>query len=233
MTASLFEQERKHISVALERNIRQILNVLAIWYPDEYEMIRLLARGDKSTFLAFAQDSAAFTQHVEGYGLVRDARGDPKVVIGLVKEFMARVPKIPAPAEARDKDGILAEISRRRNAIEQSLRATLRDGLKFGLGRQAASSMLGCVEEKRRQLLSNYSYEDVWSEMFLSELRAVMEKNWGAFEKFFGVEKAEVLRWLDHIIRCRADAHARELTEEDLKYLRVCFRRFEEILRLA
>jgi hypothetical protein len=35
----------------------------------EYEMVRLLAQGDRASFIEFALGSAEFTQHVEGYGL--------------------------------------------------------------------------------------------------------------------------------------------------------------------
>ena len=45
LTVEHFERERQEIALKLEKNVRQILNVLALWYPDEYELLRRLAHG--------------------------------------------------------------------------------------------------------------------------------------------------------------------------------------------
>jgi hypothetical protein len=66
--------------------------------------------------------------------------------------------------------------------------------------------------------------------MYFNELSTVIDRNWGDFEKWFGEEKSRVLEWMNHINRSRADAHARTLSEEDLAFLRICFRRLEERL---
>lgn len=113
ITCAMFEAERKNIAVALEKNVTQILNVLAIWYPDEYELIRTLAQGDAETFRAYAEMNAAFTEHVQGYGLVSDARSSAKIRIGLVRAHLAIQPKRALEASTNDWPAIQAEISRR------------------------------------------------------------------------------------------------------------------------
>lgn len=75
-----------------------------------------------------------------------------------------------------------------------------------------------------------YSYEEMWGEMYFNELAAVIDKNWIAFQNWFGEVKQRVLEWLNHINRSRADAHARALNQDDLAFLRICFRRLEERL---
>jgi hypothetical protein len=229
ITPELYAQERQSMAVALEPNVKQILNVLAIWYPEEYELIRLLALDEEGTFAEFARASATFTEHVEGYGLVTAARDKPRIRVGLVKEFLARVPQAAAVKDAppTDWESIVTEVSRRRNAIEGALRRVLRDGLRFSLGRKAADGALSALASERRSVLVQYGYQELWEELFFSELSNILDKHWEAFAKFFAIDKAEVLRWLDHINRCRADAHARRLNDDDLAYLRVCFRRLE------
>jgi hypothetical protein len=229
ITPEMYATERKAIAVALEPNVKQILNVLAIWYPEEYELIRLLALGDEKTFADFAAASAAFTEHVEGYGLVQHAREKPRIRIGLVAEFLARVPQAAVVKEAppTDWESIITEVSRRRNAIEAALRGVLRDGLKFSLGRKAADGALSALSSDRRAVLVQYGYHELWDELYFSELASILDKHWESFARFFSIEKAEVLKWLDHINRCRADAHARKLHEDELAFLRVCFRRME------
>jgi hypothetical protein len=230
VNSTLFESKRSSIAVSLDRNVRQILNVLAIWYPDEYEMLRLLAHGDKQTFLEFAQSSSVFTQHVEGYGLVRDARHDPKLSIGLVRSHLANQKKKPPEATTGDKEEVIVEVSRRRNRIEKLFRQMLRDGLRFSQGKKAMTVALAAVPEERRAVLNQFSYSDVWNELYLKDLIAILEKNYGDFQKRLSEDQAEVVRWLNHVNRCRADAHAKDLSHEDIAYLRVCFRRLEDLL---
>jgi hypothetical protein len=235
VTAELYARERQSIAIALEPNVKQILNVLAIWYPEEYELMRLLALGEEQTFADFAVSSASFTEHVEGYGLVANAREKPRIRVGLVSEFLARVPQAAAVREARptDWESIVTEVSRRRNAIESALRVVLRDGLRFAFGRKAADSALSALPSERRAVLVQYGYHELWDELYFTELSSILDKHWDAFARFFSVDKAEVLRWLDQINRCRADAHAKRLHKDDLAFLRVCFRRMEVALDLS
>jgi hypothetical protein len=234
ITAALYEKERSHIAVALEKNVKQILNVLAIWYPDEFEMIRLLARGDRSTFLTYAIESAAFTEHVEGYGLVRDARGEPKIRVGLVREYLSRIeaPRAMPEADSADRDAVLAEISRRRNAIEGAFRRVLRDGMLFAHGKKAADAAYSALNADRRAVLSQVSYEAMWEELYFDELIAILKKQFDHFSKYFAIDQPKMMSWLDQINRCRADAHARTLGNDDLAFLRVCLKRMEEALSL-
>jgi hypothetical protein len=64
------------------------------------------------------------------------------------------------------------------------------------------------------------------------ELITILKKNWDDFAKFFSAGRDQVITWLEHINKCRADAHAKTLNEDDLAFLRVCFRRLEETLSL-
>jgi hypothetical protein len=127
---------------------------------------------------------------------------------------------------------VLLEISRRRNAIEERLRHVLSDGLRYAHGDKAAAALVGCLAESRRNVLVGRSYPEMWQMLYLNELRDVLAKEWPAFSRFFGEDKEKVLTWLEHVNRTRVDAHAKAISEEDLAYLRVCFRRLEEALDL-
>jgi hypothetical protein len=232
LTTSLFEKEREHLALALEKNVRQILNILAIWYPNEYELMRDLAMGDRKSFTEFASLSAEFTQHMDGYGLVRDPRGSPKITIGLVRAYLTKYANKPLEIESSEKDieSVLAEISQRRNAIERRLRHILQTGLRFQYGKKATEETLGCLPKERKAVLVQFSYEEMWAHLYFNELAFVVEKQWAAFQNWFEEDKGKVVQWLDHVNRSRVDAHARTLSDDDLSYLRVCFRRLEEKL---
>lgn len=231
LTRALLEHNRVGINRGLEKNVRQILNVLAIWYPDEYDMIRELAAGDVETFRAFAEESTEFTEHMEGYGLVEDPTGTPRITMGLVEQALKRK-QADALSVRKDAEAVLVEITTRRNKIEKRLRDVLREGLRFAKGNKAAASMLQVLGEERRDQLARHSYDVVWQHLYFAELRSIVEKHWAAFQNWFAAQQADVLREMDHINRSRADAHAKELADEDLAYLRVCFKRMEERLQL-
>lgn len=235
LSRSDFDRERDALRLAMEKNASQIMSVLAIWDSPEYEHLVALAKGESAEFAQAAQRSAAFTDHVQGYGIVAEARTTPTIRIELVRNYLSKVPaptKIE-PAAVNDRDAVLAELSRRRNPIEIALRSTLSTGLRFKFGPKAASRMLAALQEKRRDQLAEYGYVAVWDELYFDELRAVVDQNWEAFQEFFQEDEATVLRWLDHINRSRADARARTLKQDDLDFVRVCFTRLEEKLGLS
>jgi hypothetical protein len=135
-----------------------------------------------------------------------------------------------SPKESNDE--VLAEISRRRNAIEARLRDVLAQGLRYEYGPKAAAMLIGCLAESRRTALVGKAYKEMWGALYFNELRDVVSKEWAAFSGWFGEDKEKVLNWLEHINRTRADAHAKSLSDDDLAYLRVCFKRLEEALDL-
>ncbi len=79
-----------------------------------------------------------------------------------------------------------------------------------------------------------YSYAGLWEKAYFLELIAILKKEWPLFQTKLGVEREEAVKWLDQVNRCRWDAHAAEaVPEEDLQFLKVCFRRLEEKLDLV
>jgi hypothetical protein len=44
-TKEHFELHKKQINLALQKYVKQILNILAVWYPNEYEVVVLLSKG--------------------------------------------------------------------------------------------------------------------------------------------------------------------------------------------
>ena len=232
LSVKLFEAERRQLRLVLEKNIRQILGVLEKWYPEEYQLISELARGEVDSFVEFARASAEFTQHMEGYGLVREARASPQITIGLVREHLARAAKSSAriEASAEDVDAVHAEISRRRNVIERRLREIIREGLRFRYGPKAAAKALDCLAAPRREVIMRFSYDAMWEETYFKELIVVLKREWDAYQNWFSEDQGTVIQWLEHVDRSRADAHAKLMSEDDLAYLRVCFRKLEERL---
>ena len=124
-----------------------------------------------------------------------------------------------------------AQISRRRNRIEKALRRAVAHGLRFAYGAKAAHEVLKALSDERKSRLSPFSYDDMWTYMYFSDLRTIIDKHWPAFDRFFTADKAKVIQYLEHVDLGRAaDAHGREISEEDHQFLMTCFKRLEEQL---
>ena len=130
----------------------------------------------------------------------------------------------------QDQNVVLLEISARRNAIETRLREVLSQGLRYAHGSKAGAALVGCLQESRRPAVIGKSYDSMWEALYFKELRDIMNKEWAAFARWFAEDKDNVLMWMDHVNRFRADAHSKSISDDDLAYLRVCFRRLEETL---
>lgn len=228
------EKHQAALDRRLDRNVKQILTVLATWYPEEYEALRDLALGHAARFRERVENAApSVLAHLEGYGLVRVDEQVASIPIGLVSNHLQRQPAAQELLQTMPKtpEETIAEISRRRNALEPALRRLLRVALVVGLGQEkACAHALGCWQQKRRDELAPFSYMDMWDELFWDELTAVIRNEWPLVEHIFASRKDDALMWMDHINRFRTDAHARTISEEDFQLLRVCFRRLEEIV---
>src|SRR5258708_20894799 len=234
ITLEFYERLHSKVGHEVALIIEQIISVLGAWYPAEYELMRRLAHGDSPGIPERVGEGRAVAKHVEGYGLVADARGSPRITSGAVTTYLLGVPG-PSAEQARqptDWEAKILEVSRRRNAIEVELRRVVSEGLRFKFGQKAGDHALKCWPESRRAILQQCSYDDRWQHLDFKELVSVIDNEYDAFQNWFAQDRAQVLTWLDHINRSRADAHAKTLSDEEFAYLRVCFRRLEELLGL-
>jgi hypothetical protein len=236
LTELQFAESKDAISARLSGHVRLILQVLAVSYPFEYELLRELARGNEADFIEFALASPEFTEHMKGYELVSSPETHPRIRIGLVADYLQAAPTPEAAAEfpTETREDVIAWVNRRRDRIERRLRRLLSDALSLEYGaKKATERALAAIEERRRGELMQYSYTQMWAKTYFTELTSVLKAEWPLFQKKFGVDRDEVVKWLDHVNRCRWDAHAAEdIPDEDLQFLKVCFRRLEEKLDL-
>ena len=127
--------------------------------------------------------------------------------------------------ETQSQEERWAEISRRRNGLEKQLREILQNELARVCGCERMERPLGALTEPRRDEFNGYSFEQVWSELYLKELSNMFDREWHLFqERFPGKRKKQVLRRnLEHMNSCRNDAHAKEIDDADWHYLIHCF----------
>ena len=237
LTRKMYVDDRRHLDELLRKVVDQILNVLKTWYPDEYDMLRILASGDRDGFLSLVDSDPTFSAHVSGYGLVSDTTGCPSISIGLVAEVLnATERRHESSADdpiVIDWDSVRAEVSLRRNRIEIALRQRLSFGLEMSFGKTKMNQALECIGQGRRVQLSSLSYRELWAKLYLNELIDILDTHWKIFEAWMSASKDDAISWLREVNKGRLDAHAGVMSSDQLAYLRICLRRVEERLDLA
>ena len=88
--------------------------------------------------------------------------------------------------------------------------------------------LLKCIDEKRRDALNRYSYDHVFNHLYFSDLVRITNTNWDAFQNWFCHDKSDIMLWLKTISDFRFDAHAKDIDEDYLAFLRVSFKRINE-----
>ncbi len=113
----------------------------------------------------------------------------------------------------------LAGISYRRNMMERALRSIAINFLRVAAlsdksGQSAKAMLLAALQEKRRSDLEPFNLEAIAEKLLWLELVAVINKNWGLFERVFG----DKTTFNDNakIVNDRPDAHAKQLEPGDV-----------------
>ena len=230
---SLYEEAVKVFLRDYGQFMEMILNVLKEFFPDEYEMLRLLAQGDMQTFKEFAANSPLYTNHLLGYGILQEVDGRYAFRIETIRRFLeARERFMRLHLSDEEKWG---EVSERRNRIERDLRRLCRMQLKGQLGEAVArEGFLKVIGEPRASRMAGLSYGDLFDAdkavLYFTDMAKVVGKFWDCFKNVFGPNKDEIVRHLETINSLRVDAHARTMTEAEFTAFRLSAERVENLL---
>ncbi|TNJ12582.1 AAA-like domain-containing protein [Aeromonas veronii] len=213
--------------------LEMIISVLKDFYPDEYEMLSMLANDDLSSFEEFAEMHPSYTAHLIGYGLIKKDREGYDFKIDSIREYLLKQNKYKRIGLSTEE--MWAEISYRRNSAETKLRRIIKFLLLANLGpTDAKDVVLNIFGGNRKLNLSALAYDELFdankSEIYFSDLSKIVSKKWEVFSNVFSKTKQETFRQLELINKSRADAHAKELSEEEFMLFRVCMANLESDL---
>lgn len=231
---ALYEKVMKAFQRTAIDYLAMIVSVLRDWYPDEYDMLRMLGQGDQETFAEFAQDHGAYTKHLIGYGLITQSSHGFSFNIEALRGYLDNLHKYERINLTEDEK--VAEISARRNRIEKMLRVAVRNALRAAYGREkAGKAVLKAIPEKRRESVGTSDVDILLardtSPLFFLELIAVIKREWVAFQNIFELEKNKIEMMLDEInLSGRPDAHAKYVDKNEFAQLRIYFSKLESIL---
>ncbi len=209
--------------------LEMILSVLREYFNDEFEMLKMLSRGDLETFREFAELSPLYTNHLLGYGVLQEVE----------QRFDFRIEIIHRHLQAKEKYKKLnmtteekrAEISERRNDMEQKLRKLCRMQLLAQLGEASARDSVLSTLASRAMRCSGFSYIDLFdgnkTRILFSDIPKLISKHWDCFSNVLGRNKERVTGDLLIVNELRVDAHAKEITDEEMAVFRVSADRLE------
>lgn len=221
---STYEAARQRFNADSQRYISMILDILLNYYNDEYQMLRVLASEDYEYFDQLAESSPDYIRHLMGYGIVEHGSHRYMFRIQIVKDYLNLKDDPGMPA--LNNEDRLAEISKRRNRIEPNLRRLVKQLTKSSKGeRKGWESIVHHMSPSDQRKVAALSYNDLFdpnkAPIYFRYLVSTIEKNWGIFQHVFTDDKTSVLQRLNALSRLRKDAHAADVTDEEVAYIRL------------
>jgi hypothetical protein len=208
--------------------MRDILDNLRSFYPDEYAMLEYLSRGDTEKFNEMAEYSSTYVEHLIGYGLVIRRGEDYEFGFDAVAEVVKRSLIIKQLPTLEEK---WTQIGSRRNILEQEIRGALyRWAVKLS-DDDWTKSLVACVTRTRCDQLGAITRREAFSRnnspLYFIELLKFVEYC-GEFA-FGAATSKSVSAAMDTINKYRADAHAKNISDEDYKALSNAFDLLEDV----
>ena len=213
--------------------IEHVVDMLKELYPNEFELLKILAQEGPGAFAELAESDPRLLDHILGYGIVDKGYASYYFRIGLVKRYFELLQR---PVGSMSKDDRRAEMSRRRNALEEAFREKIRVVLEVSYpAKQRKNVLLTKVTKERREALSEYSFEELLekegSPLYFSELRQVILGMWEKFSNVIGIEKVEFDYHMNTLNQHRGlDSHAGSISDDEFEKLRVSVRTLEGLV---
>lgn len=211
--------------------IEMILSVLKQFYPNEFDMLKYIALDEIDTFNALADLSSEFTTHLIGYNIVDFCNNRYSFNIEAIKDYLTTKHKYEKVLNTDEER--LKEISERRNYLEPKLRKIVKTQLQSSFGKgDATQKFLEILGEPRKTKCIALSYSELFTcnecELYFEDMRKVIIKYYDCFKNIFGANKDDVDEKLKAINKHRADAHAKNITKDQMDYFRLCISAIEE-----
>jgi hypothetical protein len=217
-----YKKHKDEFDRSLRDYVELIVEVLRRWYPKEYELLEMLATGNKRDFDDAANISTMMVQHLEGYNLVEHSNSDYHIRIEAVEDYLKEKSNmIKKVKQIGDK---WSEISIERNTLEQNLRRCVKLVIKSNYGpvkgKEEFLKIIGSTE-KRKGKLEASSFDQLFTgegEIYFEDLRKFINNHWDEFEKILG-DKQMFDSYMVFVNTNRIDAHAKNIDEQNYTML--------------
>ena len=233
-----FVDQEAVIRTRLERPIRDILLSLVWWYPEEYDLLTIIADGDEGFVDDYLGDDPASILRFAHYGLLTpDGR---KFAIKALHDFLqdrgAQYKQEISPFRRGDLPPellpevpdlrVLGRLFERRSEVELKLRRVIVMylGVKFSWDEnRIALAISNCLKRRAdrknpSELLTGRRPRDVMNELFTLDLKDIILGNWDVFKTLFNNKKSRFDMNMDTLNRARRiDGHSKPVPKADIE----------------
>ncbi len=203
--------------------VASVVGLLEEQYPDEYLMLGYIGQGDMGAFNALAQQDPSLLEHLYGYGILKKGVEGSYFNIGIVERYFSRKSK---PTKLLGSEDRLAEISKRRNALEKQIRSHIKTVLSVHFGKtKRLEAVVAKLVERRRLELASSNFDEILAEgaspLYFDELKSIVLGLWDKFENSLEISKTEFEYHMGVVNKARFDAHSKDVVDHDFEKVRV------------
>lgn len=214
--------------------IEQILGVIENYYPNEFELLKRLALDGRNAFKKEVALGEKGIQHLVGYCLIEKSDGEYFIRIKSIEDYIrSKYIYESTLDEQRDKR---VRINIRRDDIEFKLRELIKFALQTKYGKKAKENLIAISEKttndktQKTKMLNASSLNDAITELYLSQIKDIMDKEWKSFAAIFP-DKSKYEAYMDILNRSRTvGAHTKPVSDEDEALYGIAFDYFEKAL---
>lgn len=231
-----FEHKTSDIKARLAQPLKDILLSLVWWYPDEYDLLQLLAGGDTEFVRDFLKDAPEKGIQFVRYGLVNDDNGTFAIrdLQDFLLKFGSQYKAIISPFKRGDLPpeifpdvanlADLSQLFEKRTEIEMALRKFILMilGFKSGFDDKVIADRIVKPLSRRSgradpsQLFIGRRPQEAINELYLSDLKSIFRHYWDDFSPTFDKNINRFEMNLDTInIARRYEAHTKPVEPLD------------------
>lgn len=203
--------------------VSSVVGLLEEQYSDEYLMLEYIGQGDLEGFDILARQDPNLLEHLYGYGVLKRGMEGSYFNIGVVERFFAKKAK---PVRLLGSEDRLAEISKRRNALERKVRVHVKTVFSVHFSKaKRRENLVSKLVERRRNEIAGSDFDDLLAEgaspLYFDELKSVILGFWDKFENSLEMSKNEFEYHMTVVNKARYDAHAKDVHDHDFQKARV------------
>ncbi len=214
--------------------IEQILGVIEKYYPNEFELLKRLALDGRNSFKKEVALGEKGIQHLVGYCLIEKSEGEYFIRIKSIEDYIRS--KYKYESTLNDQVEKRTRINIRRDDIEIKLRNLVKFSLNAKYGKKAKEKLIEITEKtttdntQKAKLINAPSLSAAMEELYLSQLKEIMKKDWKSYEKLFP-DKSKFEAYMDLLLRSRkVAAHTKTVKDEEEVMYSMAFEFFEDVL---
>ncbi len=223
------KQAERSTAADLRIYISDILLSIKQFYPEEWEMLQYLHNNDLESFHGIARDYPAMLEHLVGYNILVNRGLDYEFTSDAIRNALSEMysPKLNTPS----LDERWAEISRRRNKIEEQIRSALYQWANLLSDADWDDALKKCLREDRRHelgpLIPRAAFSKNQSPLYFLELKKFVILSSRFHDN--NSDRKRIESAFGKVNNGRADAHAKEINTEDFNALDDALQLLEEM----